>query len=174
MRKETTKRSGAADSGLTSKVAIVFLVLVATGAVLYAKQEQPAPDAARDDQFAPMTQVAIDPSGSTKKNLATATEQKTLPRLVDLGADSCIPCKMMAPILEGLRNDYAERFEVEFIDVWKNPDAGEKYGVQIIPTQIFYDAAGVERFRHQGFFSREDILTKWTELGLELGPVKEE
>jgi thioredoxin 1 len=94
--------------------------------------------------------------------------QSGLPRLVDLGAGKCIPCKKMAPILEELKREYAGRMEVEFIDVWKNPDAGKAYGVEMIPTQIFYDAAGTELFRHTGFFGKEDILGKWKELGVEL------
>lgn len=94
---------------------------------------------------------------------------KALPRLVDLGAGKCIPCKMMAPILEELRKEYAGRLEVEFIDVWKTPDEAKKYKINIIPTQIFYDAPGKELFRHEGFISKEDILSKWKEFGIELG-----
>lgn len=95
-----------------------------------------------------------------------------LPRLLDLGAGKCIPCKMMVPILESLKTGYEGKLSVEFIDVWENPDAGQKYGVQMIPTQIFYDAQGKELFRHTGFFSKEDILKKWKELGIELGESK--
>ena len=93
-----------------------------------------------------------------------------LPRLVDLGAGKCIPCKKMAPILEELKKEYAGRMDVEFIDVWKNPDAGKAYGVEMIPTQIFYDASGKELDRHTGFFGKEDILAKWKELGVNLKP----
>lgn len=96
-----------------------------------------------------------------------ATAKAGLPRLVDLGADKCIPCKMMAPVLKELTKEYEGRMEVEFIDVWKVPDAGKAYGVNLIPTQIFYDAAGKELFRHEGFFSKKDILAKWKELGVE-------
>jgi thioredoxin 1 len=39
----------------------------------------------------------------------------------------------------------------------------------VIPTQIFYDAEGHELFRHEGFFSREEILRTWEQLGVELG-----
>ena len=95
-----------------------------------------------------------------------AASAAALPRLVDLGADKCIPCKKMAPILEQLKKDYAGRLDVEFIDVWKNEGAGKQYGVEMIPTQIFFDAGGKELFRHVGFFSREDILAKWKELGV--------
>ena len=99
---------------------------------------------------------------------ADAGSRAGLPRLVDLGAGKCIPCKKMAPILEELKKEYAGRMEVEFIDAWKNPDAGKAYGVEMIPTQIFYDASGKELERHTGFFGREDILAKWKELGVEL------
>ncbi|MGQ9650107.1 MAG: thioredoxin family protein [Phycisphaerae bacterium] len=94
---------------------------------------------------------------------------KKLPRLVDLGAGKCIPCKQMAPILESLKKEYAGRLEVEFIDVWENPQAGHRYRIRMIPTQIFYDATGKELFRHEGFYGREDILKKWKELGVDLG-----
>src|SRR5690606_35899517 len=68
---------------------------------------------------------------------STLEGESGLPRLVDLGADKCIPCRAMAPILDELREEYAGTFEVIFIDVWKNPAAGDEYGVQMIPTQIF-------------------------------------
>ncbi len=102
---------------------------------------------------------------------ATATwsaQPGQLPKLVDLGADKCIPCKTMAPILKELKKEYAGRFEVEFIDVWKDPKAAKPYKIKLIPTQIFYDAAGKELFRHEGFYGKEDILGKWKELGVDI------
>jgi len=110
-------------------------------------------------------------SGEAKDTIPAATESGVhgpLPRLVDLGAGKCIPCKKMAPILEELKKEYAGRMEVEFIDVWKDPDAGKAYGIEMIPTQIFYDASGKELDRHTGFMGKEDILAKWKELGVEL------
>ena len=101
-------------------------------------------------------------------NSDTVTAVENLPRLVDIGADKCIPCKMMAPMLEELKTEYKGRLEVAFIDVWKKPDEAKKYGIKIIPTQIFYDASGKELFRHEGFFSKEDILRKWKEFGVTL------
>lgn len=97
-----------------------------------------------------------------------APAKSTLPRLVDLGADKCIPCKMMAPILKELKAEFEGQLDVEFIDVWKKPDASKPYKINIIPTQIFYDASGKELFRHEGFFSKADILAKWKELGVNL------
>lgn len=91
-----------------------------------------------------------------------------LPRLLDLGADKCVPCKMMAPILDELKVDYADVFAVEFIDVWKDPTAAQPFKLNVIPTQIFFDSNGTELFRHEGYYGREDILAKWRELGVEL------
>ena len=88
-----------------------------------------------------------------------------LPKLIDVGADKCIPCIKMAPILEGLRNDFAGRLDVRFVDAWKNRQEAASYGVQMIPTQIFYAADGKELYRHTGFFAREDILNTWRQLG---------
>jgi thioredoxin 1 len=101
---------------------------------------------------------------------ATGDSKAARPRLVDLGADKCIPCKMMAPILSELEKEYAGQFEVVFIDVWKKREEGARYGIQLIPTQIFFDASGKELFRHEGFYAKKDILAKWAELGVKLTP----
>ena len=74
----------------------------------------------------------------------------------------------MAPILDGMRKEYAGRMHVDFIDVRENPAAAEKYGIRLIPTQVFYGAAGKELARHEGFMSREDILEQWAVLGIAL------
>jgi len=119
------------------KVVIVLALVVAVAVVVGLKQKtapSPAPQPAA-------------PKGA-------------LPRLVELGASKCIPCIQMAPILEELKAEYAGQFQVDSIDVWKNPGAAQEHGIQMIPTQIFFDAEGNERFRHVGFFSKEDILAK--------------
>jgi len=89
-----------------------------------------------------------------------------LPRLVDLGAGKCIPCRQMKPILDELTRDYVDQFTVVFIDVWENREEGGKYGIRMIPTQIFYAADGKELTRHEGFMAKKDILAKWQELGV--------
>ncbi len=77
--------------------------------------------------------------------------------LVDLGASTCVPCKMMAPILEKLEEEYRGRAAIIFIDVWKNVEEARKYGIRAIPTQILYDVSGKERYRHIGFWSEREI-----------------
>ena len=139
------------------------LLVCAIGAVLVVKRRtseaEAAPEAVAPQMSVAATNEAAIPAREDPKSEA-------LPRLVDLGAGKCIPCKMMAPILEELKKEYAGTFEVEFIDVWEKPKAGEQYGIRMIPTQVFYDAAGRELFRHEGFFGKEEILAKWQEHGV--------
>jgi len=101
----------------------------------------------------------------SKTNVKT---QAKLPKLLDLGADKCIPCKMMKPILDELKTEYSGKLDVEFIDVWENPKESEKYGIKLIPTQIFYDPEGKEFQRHEGFMSKEDILATFNQKGMKL------
>jgi thioredoxin 1 len=86
--------------------------------------------------------------------------------MVDLGAKKCIPCKMMAPIIEELVKEYQGRAAVLFIDVWENPDAAPKFGVRAIPTQIFYDAQGKEISRHEGFMDKASIVAVFQQQGV--------
>jgi thioredoxin 1 len=108
-------------------------------------------------------------SGRAAEAAAAATA--ALPKLLDLGSKSCIPCKMMAPLLKELTEEYAGKLQVEFIDVWvkENAAKGKEYGISAIPTQIFFAPDGKELWRHEGFFAKADILAKWKELGFDLG-----
>jgi len=117
----------------------------------------------------PLGTVATTQPGATSQPATSSRPTGPLPRLVDLGAGKCIPCKMMAPILEELQAEYAGQLRVDVYDVWENRGLGEQYGIRMIPTQIFYDASGKELWRHEGFMSKEDILAKWKELGVDLG-----
>ena len=117
---------------------------------------------------ATMAAAADDRGRTPTAERSAATDTTPLPRLVDLGAGKCIPCKMMAPILAELRTACSGRLQVDFIDVWEQPDQAKQYGIAVIPTQIFYDATGRERFRHEGFYSKSEILAKWQELGVDL------
>jgi len=109
--------------------------------------------------------VACSNAESTSDTSAISSPATKLPKLVDVGADKCIPCIKMAPILEQLATDFAGQLEVTFVDAWKHREEAASYGVKMIPTQIFYGEDGKELFRHVGFFSREEILGKWHELG---------
>ncbi len=103
-----------------------------------------------------------------KKNKISKQQVKSLPKLIDFGAKKCIPCKKMAPILEDFKENYNKKFTTQFIDVWqpRNENIAIKYQIKSIPTQIFFDADGKELFRHLGFYSKEEMLQKWRELGV--------
>jgi len=154
------------------KILIVAALAVVVGGAVALKNNK----AATESHSVPPAAAASGPTEGLAAKAAPAADTSQpgpaatakLPRMVDLGAGKCIPCKMMKPILDELKRDYAHRFITEFIDVWENPDAGKKYGIEMIPTQIFYDAEGKERFRHVGFYGKEDILGKWQELGVDI------
>ncbi|MEI8039442.1 MAG: thioredoxin family protein [Verrucomicrobiota bacterium] len=141
-----------------AKIIIILLVVGAAAAAIVLK-------GTKSRNAANSSTPGSDTSGESSVAAAVDVAAK-LPKLLDLGATKCIPCKMMVPVLEGLKQEYAGKLNVEFIDVWENESAGKKYGVEMIPTQIFHDATGKELFRHTGFFGKEDILAKWQELGV--------
>lgn len=146
-------------------------------AAVTAKKASPKAKASAANRKSDAKSSSKKPTAGKKSSTAAKASAKArpgkkpavLPRLVDLGATKCIPCKMMAPILEELAKEYKGKLKVEFIDVWENPGAGEKYGIRVIPTQIFFDRNGEEFFRHEGFYSKEDILRKFKDQGIDLG-----
>jgi thioredoxin 1 len=91
---------------------------------------------------------------------------KGMVTMVDLGAASCIPCKMMAPILEKLEKQYRGKAVVVFIDLRYDREAAQRFGVRAIPTQIFFDKNGKEVNRHIGFMSEEAIVAQLQSMGV--------
>ncbi|ACL06409.1 thioredoxin family protein [Desulfatibacillum aliphaticivorans] len=86
--------------------------------------------------------------------------------MLDLGAHKCIPCKMMAPVIQELQKEYQGRASVIFIDVWQNREEGAKYNLRAIPTQIFYDKTGKEVSRHVGYMDKNSIVAIFDKLGV--------
>jgi len=91
---------------------------------------------------------------------------KGMVTMVDLGAKKCIPCKMMAPILEELEKEYQGRAAIIFIDVWADASQGKRFGIRAIPTQIFYNREGKEVLRHEGFMDEKAIVAELQKLGV--------
>jgi thioredoxin 1 len=149
----------------TVKIIIVAVLVLAICIVVILKQTT-SPNV--------VVQVDVDNQTNTNNNEKSPNSPpaKAIPRLVDVGAKKCIPCKLMAPILEELKKEYAGRLQVDFLDLSINTDFAAQYGVRVIPTQIFYDASGKELFRHEGFYSKEDILAKFKQFGVELEKTK--
>lgn len=138
----------------TGKIVVIAALIASVGVAIIVRQNKPGEEQ-MPEQYRPEQLLG-----------------KGLPAMVDIGSDQCIPCKMMAPILEELKTTLAGKLQVNFLDVRKYPALAEPYGIKVIPTQVFYDASGKELFRHEGFFSKEDILAKWKELGVELTETK--
>ena len=102
---------------------------------------------------------------------ASGEPAKTVPvkgmvTMVDLGATRCIPCKMMAPILQKLEKRYAGKAAIVFLDVWVDPKPAQRFGIRTIPTQIFFDKKGEEVYRHEGFMNEEAIVAALQKLGV--------
>jgi len=136
------------------------------------RESEKAKPAPKDDTTRPTkaaTQHPSDKSKTGQENLQKrppATKTQLLPRIVDLGRGTCIPCKQMAPILAELQTELKGKATVEVIDLRDDPEAGDKYGIRLIPTQIFFDTRGKETWRHEGFLPKADIIAKLKEAGM--------
>ena len=77
--------------------------------------------------------------------------------MLELGSVGCIPCEQMKPVMQKLRDAYQGKLDVIFIDVRQDHKTGRRFGVHMIPTQVFLDKSGKEIYRHIGFYSYEEI-----------------
>lgn len=77
---------------------------------------------------------------------------------LEIGANACIPCRMMQPVIKEIAGQFPNDVQVVFYDVWKDPTPARKYAVRLIPTQVFLDKDGKEFSRHVGFFPKDEIL----------------
>lgn len=91
---------------------------------------------------------------------------KGMVTMVDLGATKCIVCKMMSSIVDSLQKEYKGKADIVFIDVWQHPEEGQKFGIKLIPTQIFFDRDGKEVYRHEGLMLKGAITSKLEEMGV--------
>ena len=92
---------------------------------------------------------------------------KGMVTMIDLGAKKCIPCKMMAPIMEKMEKIYRDKAAIVFIDVWENRGQAGRFGIRAIPTQIFFYTEGKEVYRHVGFMSEKEIVSQLKIMGVE-------
>ena len=121
---------------------------------------------------------AADKSGvtvSSAKPVVKQTPKLKIAKLMDFGAEKCGSCQKLAPILAQMKQEYAGVMEVVFVDVWqkKNIATAQKYKIETIPTQIFFDATGKELWRHVGFISEQDMLKQFKKLGYDIKALKQ-
>ena len=109
--------------------------------------------------------IVPDAKDSTNEVIADEIEPQQLPKMIELGSTTCIPCKKMKPILEELTSELKGKLVIDFIDVNVDKSAGQRFNINFIPTQIFFAPSGEEIYRHVGFFDKQAILDKWAELG---------
>lgn len=77
--------------------------------------------------------------------------------MLELGSNGCISCEQMKPVMARLSDVYKGKLEVIFIDVKNDHDAARRFGVYMIPVQVFLDKNGKEFHRHIGFYPYEEI-----------------
>jgi thioredoxin 1 len=103
----------------------------------------------------------MDTEDDLKKALASGK-----PVLVDFGANSCLPCRQMRPVLKEVRTEYSEKAKILVIDVYKNQNLAREHKVLMLPTLVFFDSKGKETFRHVGILEKEKIVAKLKEIGM--------
>jgi thioredoxin 1 len=86
--------------------------------------------------------------------------------MLELGSVGCIPCEQMKPVMQKLRDTYKGKLEVIFIDVREDHQTGRRFGVRMIPTQVFLDKAGKEFHRHIGYYAYEEIAPVLRKAGI--------
>lgn len=109
--------------------------------------------------------AAKPPESNTEEEFKSALTSGK-PILVDFGANSCVPCRQLRPILKDVRNEYSGKAEILVIDVYKYQALAKEYKIMLIPTLVFFDSKGKEAFRHMGVLDKEKIVAKLKEVGM--------
>jgi thioredoxin 1 len=101
--------------------------------------------------------VILAQNADQKTNASETVKPKVT--FVELGSVNCIPCKKMQPVMKAIEEKYGNQVKVIFYDVWTQEQKpyAEKYGIKLIPTQVFLDEKGKEFFRHEGFYPEKEI-----------------
>jgi thiol-disulfide isomerase/thioredoxin len=88
------------------------------------------------------------------------------PTLAVFSAKSCCGPDKMLPVMNTVQEKYGDKVNIVYIEPQQEQILSARYGIRAIPAQIFYDAAGKEFFRHNGFFSDKDIFAKLNDIGV--------
>lgn len=97
-----------------------------------------------------------------RKNEFESLIKSSKPVLADFYAVWCSPCKMLAPTIEEIHNEYNDYFETVKVNVDENPELTEYYGVSGIPALLFFKD-GREVFRMSGVQTKERIISAISE-----------
>ena len=99
----------------------------------------------------------------TKENFASEVLASDKPVLIDLWAEWCGPCRMMAPVVAELATDYAGRVRVGKVNVDEQADIAVRYGVSSIPTLLLFKD-GREAGRLVGYRPKADVAAALEQL----------
>lgn len=133
---------------LAVKIIVPLLIVAAIVAIFVVKNEKSKTD---DIETTPNTSIAElsddlkNADFSLRETEEIDFEQLSsygLPIIVDYGADTCVPCKQMAPVLEKANKEFNGKAFIKFINVWDYPNAANNVPVQVIPTQVIFNADG--------------------------------
>jgi thioredoxin 1 len=113
-----------------------------------------------------LQKIAVKPPESNTEEELKQALTSGKPILADFGANSCVPCRQMRPILKEIGAEYSQKARVLVIDVYKYQNLARDYKVMLIPTLIFFDSKGKEVFRHVGAWGKEEIVAKLKEIGM--------
>lgn len=83
-----------------------------------------------------------------------------LPTIVEFGAVGCASCREMKIVLDSVVRRTQGRANVLNIDISKDMDAADVYRIQLIPTQVFFDARGNEIERHMGILTEAEVIAR--------------
>lgn len=90
------------------------------------------------------------------ENFDSEVIHSELPVLVDFYSDSCVPCKMLSPVLSQIESEHSGELKVVKVNVNFDIDLAERFDVQAAPTLILFKN-GVEQARHRGAAHKDDI-----------------
>ena len=111
----------------------------------------------------PVKKAEPEPSKPKAEPEKVAEKPTELPKMWDFGSTNCIPCKTMKGILDPMIVDYKGKVDVRIINVYEDKELTNKYGISVIPTQVFIDTTGKVLFRHIGVYPRDSIEAKFRE-----------
>lgn len=140
------------NRGLTTVAAIAMVLAVLVGSVFYASFIRPSGSV--DTAQAPM---------AAKHGAGPAAQ---LPKMVEIYADWCPPCQKMKPILDQLEKTYKGKIVFQRVNIETNKDAVKTYNIKAIPVQIFYDRSGKQVLRHEGFYSKAQLVAQFKKMGI--------
>lgn len=136
------------------KILLPLAPLLLTGSILACSQSKEPENSNQNPASGVKTSIP-----ETARDKKTGKDEHKV-TFVELGSVNCIPCKMMQPVMKAIEREFGPQVKIVFHDVWteKGKRDAEKYGIRVIPTQVFLDSGGNEYYRHEGFYPQEEVV----------------